>query len=396
VPYRNKADEAARSRRARARAKENSNPALRPRAKPEEPERKIRRLEGERDELRARLKAETKRADDAEDLRDGVFGLTLEDLSPPAWPRHAISVDAPNNRHKPILFTSDFQFGEVVRPEEIDGMNSFNAEIFAERYDRMIRKAIRWCDAIAEGWGAEYPEGIIYLRGGDAISGEIHAELSDTNDFGAVPAVGELIRYEREGILRLRERFGHVHVISIPGNHGRTTVKPRSKGYVKTNYETILAWWLADSLRDIEGVTCEVPPSGDAYFTAEGWRFLMTHGDRVGAGGGRGFIGAPAPITKGHLKVRLDGYMADQPVDYVLTGHFHTSLKLPRGFANGTIVGYNEYAKSLRLEPDSAKQWLLFAHVNRVYGIELELSDFPRRSAPPNGLVGVPSTRRQL
>lgn len=343
-------------------------------------EKRLRKAEGERNDLRHRLKRETKRADDAEDLRDGVFGLTLEDLSPVEWPvRPAVMEHENVSVHKPILFTSDFQFGEVVRPEEIDGMNAFNVEIFAERYDRLIGKTIRWSDAIATGWGATYPEGMIYLRGGDAISGEIHQELSDTNDFGAVPAVRELIRYEAAGIRRLRDHFGHVHVISIPGNHGRTTIKPRSKGYVTTNYETLLSWWLASELRGEEGVTCEVPASGEAYFVAEGWRFLMTHGDRIGAGGGRGFIGAAAPITKGHLKVRLNSFAASQPIDYVLTGHFHTSMKLPQGFANGTIVGYNEYAKSLQLDPDSAKQWLLFAHAARVYGVELELSNFPRR-----------------
>ena len=329
-------------------------------------------------ELRAQLKRALERADRAEDLREGLFGLTRGHLEPPVWPEITSSRDAA--AHKPILFTSDFQFGEVVRPEEIDGMNAFNADIFGERYDRMIRKTIQWSNAIRDGWGAIYPEGMIYLRGGDAISGEIHQELSDTNDFGAVPAVRELLRYEADGIRRLRDHFGSVHVISIPGNHGRTTIKPRSKGYVQTNYETLLSWWLASELKNDAGITSEVPDSGDAYFTAEGWRFLLTHGDRVGAGGGRGFIGAAAPITKGHLKVRLDAYMADQPVDYVLTGHFHTSIKLPRGFANGTIVGYNEYAKSLRLDPDSAKQWLLFAHTSRVYGIELELSPFPRRT----------------
>lgn len=347
---------------------------------------KMRRLEEDNTALRQRLKSETRRADDAEDLRDGVFGLTLEDLSPPEWPVRTPSKHANASIHKPILFTSDFQFGEVVRPEEIDGMNAFNRDIFVERYDRMIRKTIQWCRAIGAdpetgGWGATYPEGIIYLRGGDAISGEIHQELSDTNDFGAVPAVRELIRIEAAGIRRLRDHFGRVHVISIPGNHGRTTIKPRSKGYVHTNYETLLSWWLASELRGDAGITSEVPESGEAYFVAEGWRFLLTHGDRIGAGGGRGFIGAAAPITKGHLKVRLNSFAAGQPIDYVLTGHFHTSMKLPQGFANGTIVGYNEYAKSLQLDPDCAKQWLLFAHKARVYGQELELSPFPRRAA---------------
>lgn len=338
----------------------------------------VRRLEADRSELRTRLSTTLKRLDKAEDLRAGVFNLKDADLTPPSLPKQR-SGKQHDSAHTPILFTSDGQYGETVNPKEMDGMNAFNARIYVERYDRMIRKAIRWSDAIAQGWGATYPNGCIYLRGGDAISGEIHQELSETNDFGAIPAVRELVALDRAGILRMRDHFGSVRVISIPGNHGRTTIKPRAKNYVDTNYETILAWWLADSLRGEPGVTCEVPDSGYARFMANGWRFELRHGDRMGAGGGQGWIGAPAPITKGHKKIRLDAATVDAPVDYVLTGHYHTSIKLPRGFANGSMPGYNEFARQLGLDPDSAKQWLLFAHVNRVYGIELELSDFPRR-----------------
>ncbi len=338
---------------------------------------RIRGLEEQVKRLRRDLAEATIRADEVDAIRSGILRATntpLEDVELPMF-----DVGSHESAHTPILFTSDKQFGEVVNLSEMDGMNAFDRLIFEERYTRMIDKTIRWCDAIADGWRAVYPNGIVYLRGGDEISGQIHEELRETNDLSAAPACRELVRIERAGIRRLREAFGHVHVISIPGNHGRTKVKPVHKGYTEHNWETVLAWWLADSLADDEGVTFECPASGYARFEAEGWRFLMIHGDRMGAGGGSGFIGAPAPITKGHLKQRIIAAEMDDPVDYVLTGHLHTSMKLPRGFANGSMVGYNEFARSLGLQPDCAKQWLLLAHRARVYGIELELSDFPRR-----------------
>lgn len=329
-------------------------------------------------ELRARVRTEIRRADVAEDLRSSLFQLRDADLKPPRWTQKRAARRSGSTLHVPILFTSDKQFGEVIRRGEMDGMNEFNAAIFAERYDAMIGKTIKWADAIERGFGATYDNGIIYLRGGDEISGDIHEELRETNDFGAVPAVKELVEYEREGAIRLRNRFGKVHIISIPGNHGRNTIKPHAKRYVATNYETIISLWLADSLRNEPGITCEVPESGYARFTAAGWRFELRHGDRMGSGGGVGWIGAPAPITKGHKKIRLDAATVDAPVDFVLTGHYHTSMKLPRGFGNGSFPGYNEYARQLGLDPDAAKQWLIFAHTQHVYGIELELSDFPR------------------
>jgi hypothetical protein len=345
----------------------------------EQRDRHYRRIDSDNAGLRKLLAARTKTMDEALDIRDGVFGLKLEDVTtPPEW-----TVDpypTGGGWHTPIIFTSDLQFGEVVSGAELNGMNEYNSAIFAKRYDKLITKAIRWCDAIADGWDAKF-RGCIYLRGGDEISGSIHEELAETNDFSAVPAVRELVRYERAGILRLKERFGSVHVISIPGNHGRTTLKPRAKKYVELNFETLISWWLADSLSGEEGITHEIPESGDAYFQAEGWRFLMSHGDRMGSRGGTGFIGPIATIARGHQKLRMAAAASGQPVDVVLTGHLHTSVKTEWGYANGSMVGYSEYANTLRCEPDSAKQWLLLAHCDRVYGIEIELSDKPRRAA---------------
>jgi hypothetical protein len=346
----------------------------------EDPEKKLRRLEVEVKDLRAKGKRLQADLDRAEDLRDSVFHLAVSDYAPVRWP--ALKPGKARDRlHKPILFTSDGQYGEVVRADEMDGMNQFNKAIYAERYVRMLDKTIKWADAIAEGWGAKYDEGMIYLRGGDAISGEIHDELRETNDASVRGALLELAALESAGIRRLKDRFGHVHVISIPGNHGRITVKPRHKSYVNLNFETILADLIHAKFEREPGITFETPASGFAYFEACGWSFEMRHGDRMGAGGGTGFIGAPAPITKGHLRTRMAAAMVGKKVDYVLTGHLHTSMKLPRGFANGSMPGYNEYARSFNLDPDAAKQWLIFASPRHVYGVELELSDFPRIGA---------------
>lgn len=347
---------------------------------PADPEKRMRQLVEENRQLkkdRARLQAGL---DVAQDLRDSVFHLAGSDFGPPRWPAQKAGKKA-DRFHKPILFTSDFQYGEVVRADEMDGMNAFNKKVFAQRYAMMVEKTIKWADAIEQGWGANYAEGCIYLRGGDAISGEIHDELRETNDASVRGALLELAALEMEGIRRLQGRFGHTHVISIPGNHGRTTQRPRTKGYVNFNFETILADLIQAKFGREKGYTFETPASGFAYFDAAGWTFEMRHGDRMGAGGGTGFIGSPAPITKGHLRTRLNAATTGKMVDFVLTGHLHTSMKLPHGFANGSIVGYGEYARGLNLDPDAAKQWLIFASPKHVYGVELELSDFPKRGA---------------
>jgi hypothetical protein len=309
--------------------------------------------------------------------REKMDRLSGASVEPVQW------MPAPHIRREtvltPILFTSDFQTGEVIRPEEIDGMNEYNADIFVERYQTMIDKTIELAE---NNTGATDFPGAIYLRGGDAISGEIHEELAETNDLSSVPAVKLLQRQEREGIRRLRDKIGRVRVISIPGNHGRTTRKPRAKGYTERSYETLLAWWLADGFADDPNVTFWTPASGDALFDCMGWSFLLSHGDRTGSRGGMGFVGPAATIARGHQKLYNNFTMTGRKVDCILTGHLHTSLKLERGYANGSLAGYSEYARDLRASPAPAMQWLLFSHPDHMvsHAFELKLSEKPMRS----------------
>lgn len=278
----------------------------------------------------------------------------------------------------PILFTSDFQTGEVIRPDEIDGINEFNQDIFVERYQAMIEKTISLAD---NNTGATDFPGIVYLRGGDAISGEIHEELAETNDLSSIPAVRLVYQQEREGIRRLRDHFGKVRIISIPGNHGRTTKKPHAKGYSERSFETMLSWWLASGFENDPDVTFWAPSSGEALFDVEGWQFLLSHGDRMGSRGGQGFIGPSATIARGHQKLYQNWTATGRRVDCILTAHLHTSLKLERGYANGSLAGYGEYARDLRAIPDAAKQWLLFSSREHMvsHAFELQLSRLPQR-----------------
>lgn len=341
---------------------------------------KMRRLEESLAERSKDLRSMEQRALIAEDRVAAMMGLKSSIVPPPSWPSRQKA------EHKtaltPILFTSDFQCGEVIKPEEIDGLNSYNMDVFHDRYRSLVDSVI---DIADNHTGRAVFDGIYYLRGGDAISGGIHAELKDTDDLTAVPAIRYLRQLEREGIKRLKDRFGKVRVISIGGNHGRTMgpwgLKSRSKGYTEHNFETLLAWWLASTFEDDPDVEFITPSSGEAFFEVAGWNFLLSHGDRMGSRGGAGFVGPAATIARGHQKLLQNWAASGRLVDYVLTGHLHTSLKLQHGYSNGSLAGYGEFARDIRAVPDAAKQWLLF--VNRKRGVsqafEVQVSDRPVR-----------------
>ncbi len=343
-----------------------------------------RRLRADLARSKKQLKAALARADAAEEVRESIFRLRAMPIEPPVWKPSNPAV-AGATQLTPIIFGSDYQCGEVVRIEQMDGMNEYNMDIFAERYQTLVDNTI---DLAQHHVGHAEFDRAIYARGGDMISGSIHEELAETNDLSAVPAIQWLCRHEREGIRRWADFFGRLHVISIPGNHGRVTAKPRSNSYVGTNFETLLSLWLQSEFRDDDRITWQTPHSGDAYFDVQGWKFLLAHGDRMGSRGGTGFIGSSATIARGHQKLFQNWAATGRPLDYVLTGHLHTSVKLPFGrgsFGNGSIVGYNPFARDHQMTPDAAKQWQLFVHQRRGVSAmyEVQLSPHPIRVETP-------------
>jgi len=311
-------------------------------------------------ELEGQLRDAHRRINHQDDIERHAMGLKDYPLDIPKWTLKKTKKKS-GMMEAPILFTSDFQFGEVVDLDEMEGLNAYNVEIAVKRYKTLIDKTVSLC--FEHTANPNFP-GIIYLRGGDAISGAIHEELSETDEYRPPEAVVALARHEISGIEHLADRFGRVHVISVPGNHDRTTLKKRHKKVLAGSYELMLQAIIQVHFeaRKDNRITFHTPKSGDAYFPVWGWQFLLTHGDRIGTGGGQGFIGPIATITRGFLKMRQQHAGFGKHLDFILTGHFHTSCEPPGGFGNGSLIGYNEFARDLRAFPEPPCQWLLMVH----------------------------------
>jgi len=325
---------------------------------PSEKQRLTDRIRNLENELRGYRRQE--HADD--DLRQAVYGLAAAEVTPPTWTiREKKSDHGPG---VPLLFASDFQWGETIDQDELQGVNAFNVEIAQRRYRRLIERTIDL--SFRHMVNPTYP-GMFYLRGGDMVSGDIHEDLRETNELAAIPATMDLVAEETAGIRHLADAFGKVRVISVPGNHGRTTRKPQSKRYARHSYDTQTALMLEALFKDDKRVSFYTPMSGDALFPVYGWNFLMTHGDRIGSRGGFGFVGPSAAISRGMKKLQDYYARLGHIVHYILVGHFHDLLELEWGFSNGSLPGVSEYARDGRFTPRPPAQWLLFVHPE--YGV---------------------------
>ena len=266
------------------------------------------------------------------------------------------------SEHIPYLHTSDFQCGEVIRADETEAGYGYDSEIFRRRYRLMIETTIRLCfDHAGGSW--TYP-GIIYTRGGDAISGGIHEELRDTDDMTPIEAVQCVFEEEAAGIRHLAEAFGKVDVKSpdAAGNHDRTTMKPRSKNAAGHSFDMLVSFMLQREFAKDKRVTFQTSRSFDVVYPIYNKTILLTHGDRIGSGGGQGFIGPAATILRGAQKVIQEQAALGRVIDRVDMGHFHTFIYYVWVLCNGSVPGYSEYAKSFRMRPQDPIQTLLFHH----------------------------------
>lgn len=321
---------------------------------------KAQRINTDRAETKARLKEATKRIIALEErIKELEWGSNLS-LKPAEWTRPERSPH--KSEHTPYLLTSDFQCGEVVRAEETEAGYGYDSNIFRQRYRHLIDTVIYLSTAhVGSSW--VYP-GIIYARGGDSLSGGIHEELRETDDLTPIEAVECVFEEEAAGIEKLLEAFGKVEVKTpgAAGNHDRNTFKPQTKRADAHSYDRLIAYMLRRHFNGNDKVTFQTSQSFDVRFPIYTMNILLSHGDRIGSRGGQGLVGPAATIMRGAQKTILEQAALGHRVDRIDMGHFHQFLYYGWVLSNGSMPGYSEFAKSMRMRPSPPIQTLLYHH----------------------------------
>ena len=299
-----------------------------------------------------------KENDTAEKIREEIFGLASHTYEQPPW---LTSVkEKGSERGVPTLFMSDWHYGEVVEAEQVGGANSFNKTIAKARAKRLVENTIDLAFNHMGKSTVPYP-GIVVCLGGDFISGDIHEDLARTNDRTSHQSVHDLGDILGGCIETLAGKFGRVFLPSVVGNHGRSTRKPPTKNLVYTNYDWLVYCGLERDFRKDKRIRFYIPAETDAVFSIYGHRYLLTHGDHLGVKGGDGIIGAVGPIIRGAMKVHRSEAQIGRDFDTLLVGHYHTYLSLDQIIVNGSLKGYDDYAR-LRLrasyQPPQQALWL--------------------------------------
>lgn len=314
------------------------------------------------------------RLEHAEHLAEQLAGVRRVPVDPPEWMMPSRGGDG---RAVLIAHTSDWHAGEVVNPGEIEGMNAYNPDILRARMQRFFEAA---CEIGSRWMAGSTCDGVLLTLAGDLISGDIHEELMRTNALLSNAQVKLVAEIAEAGIKLMLSVYGRVHVAAVGGNHGRQTHKPTAKLAAGLSYDILVADILRERFRDEPRVTWTVATGSDVRVPLYGRTILVTHGDKMGTGGGQGFAGPVLPIIRGGNKVRLQSMSAGLGCDLVLMGHYHTSAAPPGILANGSVVGYSEFGNQIRAAVEPPKQWL--ARFSQKWGLcerlDVQLDDAPK------------------
>jgi hypothetical protein len=250
------------------------------------------------------------------------------------------------------LALSDTHFDEIVNPEQVSFINAYNRDIAVQRLRRWTEKSIILARDYIRGIEIE---GCAIFALGDILSGDIHAELKESNEATLYESAEHWIGQLSSAINTLADEFNKVHIGAVVGNHGRNSHKPVYKNRAQSNIEWLMWRVLAREFAKDDRVTFQISDAIDLGVQLYGTRYVLTHGDEFR--GGSGIQGARAPLALGVHRTTVRQMATDNPMDYMATGHFHQYMPPSQGLVmNGSLKGYDEFAYGKRFRPELAQQ----------------------------------------
>lgn len=245
-----------------------------------------------------------------------------------------------------IVSLTDVHAGEVVAPTAANS-NCYNRAICEARLDRFFAGA-KWLVESNRSWATL---DTLYLwLGGDLVTGHLHDELVETSE----PAIQAMSWLEPILVAGIRElqTLATVNVIGSYGNHGRDTLKPRRSTGGLHSHE----WGLYQRLANQLDCSVHAPPEAHQYFEVYGQTIHAHHGDEIKYSGGIG--GIMIPVNKA-----CAAWDQVRRSDYHMFAHYHQRINAGRVSVNGSLIGYNAYAMSIKAAPEVAQQdfWVLDA-----------------------------------
>lgn len=238
--------------------------------------------------------------------------------------------------HAWALLLSDLHCGEVVVAEAMSGINEFHWEILQQRIAGVEKSLL----SFQSNRRYPIPELHLWLLG-DNLSGIIHEELSETNEFPVTEQAWRVAMLIAQFVERLVPHFERIVINGVAGNHPRTQ-KPHSSKQVFDSFDWLGYKIIETFLEKYKSITCEFPRSAFQVTKVGGMNWLLWHGDGVRTS----MPGVPwGGVMRRWNELRKQYAQQGVLLDGLALGHFHQSNVVNGGqiAMNGSLIGPNEF-----------------------------------------------------
>ena len=243
-----------------------------------------------------------------------------------------------------VVLLSDWHSEENVTLAQTSGRNSFNLEICKERVVRCFQGVQRLWEINNRDTGIRT---MIIALLGDFISGSIHADLAEGNNLPPADAIYNAQNLIQSGIQFLLDNTDveEFLVVCHSGNHGRMTHEQRHATEAGNSLEQFMYLNLRDLFAKEPRVKFQVAEGYHSYVNVfsdgPGYKIRFHHGHNLRYSGGVG--GIYIPVNKA-----VNEWNKLNPARLDCFGHFHQRVVGGNFVCNGSIIGYNAYATSIK------------------------------------------------
>ncbi len=279
------------------------------------------------------------------DIKSGVKSFTIK-------PRKTIKSEA-----TPIWLASDWHVGEKVTYGQTNGINRYDLKIAQSRAEAFFRNGLRLTKLASHDI---HIDTVVLALLGDFITGHLHLDAVENNN---LPPVEETLFAQSLIVSGIEYVLNNSDLkLVIPchsGNHGRTTKFAHFGSENGHSLEFFMYNSIANYFRGNPRVQMMIPEGSHSYVDIYGYRVRFLHGHDVKFGGGVG--GLTIPLNKA-----ISQWDKARPAYLTCLGHFHQRFDGGGFLVNGSLIGYNSFALSIKASAESPMQQ--FALIDKVRG----------------------------
>lgn len=256
-----------------------------------------------------------------------------------------------------LWMASDWHVGEKVTLGQTNGINEYNPKIAQARAEAFFRNGLKLTKLSAHDI---HIDTIVLALLGDFITGHLHLDAVENNYLAPVEETLLAQRLLISGIEYILNNSEYRLVIPChSGNHGRTTKFSHFGSENGHSLEFFMYQSIAGYFRDEKRITFIIPEGSHSYVDVYGRNIRFLHGHDVKFGGGVG--GLTIPLNKA-----IAQWDKARPAFLTCLGHFHQKFDGGQFMVNGSLIGYNSFALSIKASAERPQQQ--FALIDKARG----------------------------